>query len=397
MKRLVHYFIEDDGRKKVQSISAPLDETKIELLDNTGFIDSNYSDPMPIDGKKIELYYNSDTQLIEVEYADILFEDLSPLEQVAYLRKENESLKDELSLTQDCIMALDEIILGLTEEDSEEEPDEGEDCTEEPEEPIETPNPVDPLPEETETSEVFDLVKAVEDARDGDTLVLTSDVNLESELYMNKTLTIDLNGHKIESKQDVFGSRSSKCNVTFVGEGEIRGGTGGNYVAIEASAGQFTIDGNIKCSVGHDANNEGNSCIYVSGTGKIYINNGEFSSDVPYNGKYFVLNKKNGSNGIIEVTGGTYVNYDPSNGDDAEGGTFVAEGYVANMEIGDDGIKYIVVKDESLKNDVEEVESSKDVESKDEIVEGNNEQPEVTESGSDTISTENETNVGGNE
>lgn len=369
MKRLVHYFIENDGRKKVQSISAPLDETKIELLDNSGFIDVNYSDPMPINGKKTELYYNSETQVIEVEYVDILFEDLSPLEQVAFLRKENESLKDELSLTQDCIMTLDEIILGLTEGDAEEEPDEGEDGVEEPEVPIETPDPVDPTPVEPEIPEVFDLVKAIEEAKDGDTIVLTSDVNIESEIYMNKTLTIDLNGYKVESKQDVFGSRSSKCNVTIVGEGEIRGGAGGNYVAIEASAGQFTIDGNVKCSIGHDANNEGNSCIYVSGTGKIYINNGVFSSDVPYNGKYFVLNKKNGSNGVIEVTGGTYLNYDPSNGDDAEGGTFVAEGYIVNMEITDDGFRYIVVKDETFENDVEEAKDSKDVESKDEIIE----------------------------
>lgn len=413
MKRIVHYSIEEDGRKRVQSISAPLIEDKIELMENTGFIDADYTDPMNIDGKKIELYYNSDLQVIEVEYSNITFEDLTPVEQVKYLKEENQSLREEMLLTQDCLMTLDMILLELTgesedDEDNEtEEPDEnegeGEDENTDSTEPTnpgegsgeDVESPVDPEPE---LPEPFDLVKSIEDAKDGDTIVVTEDVSLESEIYMNKQLTINLNGHKIESKKDAFASRSGKCDVTFVGEGEIRGGTGGSYTAIKSSAGKFTLAGNIKCSVGGDENNEGNSCIYVSATGEIYISNGYYSTDAAWSNHYYVLNKKNGSNGIILVTGGTFENYDPSNGDDVDAGTFVAEGYVVTQVDN----TYVVSKQEDDKKDPEEVVESEDVELKDETNSEVNEDSGVTEDISNvdadvTETVDNENNVGGEE
>ena len=407
MKRIVHYSIEEDGRKKVQSISAPLNEDKVELLENTGFIDADYTDPMGIEGKKIELFYNSDTQVIEVEYSDITFDDLTPVEQVKYLKDENQSLRDELSLTQDCLMALDAALLELGGDDSDDEdPDT-------PENPDENPDSSDPensgdsgsdeTPEDPqpEIPEVFDLVKAIDDAKDGDTITLPEDVDLDSEIYMNKQLTIDLNGHKIESKKDVFASRSGKCDVTIVGKGEIRGGTGGSYTAIKASAGKFTLAGDVKYSVGADENNEGNTCIYVSATGEVDISDGYYSTDAAWSNRYYVLNKKNGSNGVILVTGGTFENFDPTNGDDVDAGTFVAEGYVVNKVDN----TYVVTKQEEVKNDTEEDNKSEDVESKDETNNENNDTSEVVkdETDVDNSTTENiettdeETNVGGNE
>ena len=69
MKRIVRFSIETDGRKRVQSISAPVDETKIDTLsENMGFIDAGYTDPAPVEGKKVELFYNSETEILEVEY-----------------------------------------------------------------------------------------------------------------------------------------------------------------------------------------------------------------------------------------------------------------------------------------------------------------------------------------
>ncbi len=404
MKRIVHYSIEEDGRKKVQSISAPLNEDKVELLENTGFIDADYTDPMGIEGKKIELFYNSDTQVIEVEYSDITFNDLTPVEQVKYLKDENQSLRDELSLTQDCLMALDAALLELGGDDSD---DEEPDTPENPDENPDSSNPENPgdsgsdeTPEDPqpEVPEVFDLVKAIDDAKDGDTITLPEDVDLDSEIYMNKQLTIDLNGHKIESKKDVFASRSGKCDVTIVGKGEIRGGTGGSYTAIKASAGKFTLAGNVKYSVGADENNEGNTCIYVSATGEVDISDGYYSTDAAWSNRYYVLNKKNGSNGVILVTGGTFENFDPTNGDDVDAGTFVAEGYVVNKVDN----TYVVVKQEEVKNDTEEDNKSKDVESKDET---NNDTSEVVKDETDvddsttenTETTDEETNVGGNE
>lgn len=120
MKRIVTFSVEADGRKRVQSISAPVDETKIDTLSDTmGFIDSGYADPQPIEGKKVSLFYNSETQMIEVEYSDIQFEDLDPISQIKALKAENEALheknaqlKEENLMTQDAVMEMYELMLG---------------------------------------------------------------------------------------------------------------------------------------------------------------------------------------------------------------------------------------------------------------------------------------------
>lgn len=120
MKRIVTFSIEKDGRKRVQSISAPVDETKIDTLsDNMGLIDAGYVDPAPIDGKKIELFYNSETEIVEVEYSDIEFEDLDPLSKIAALKEENDSLKSanaqlkaDSELTQEALMEVYELVVG---------------------------------------------------------------------------------------------------------------------------------------------------------------------------------------------------------------------------------------------------------------------------------------------
>lgn len=120
MKRIVTFSVEADGRKRVQSISAPVDETKIDTLSDTmGFIDAGYVDPQPIEGKKVALYYNAETQVVEVEYSDIQFEDLDPISQIKVLKAENEALheknaqlEEENLVTQDAVMEMYELMLG---------------------------------------------------------------------------------------------------------------------------------------------------------------------------------------------------------------------------------------------------------------------------------------------
>ena len=136
--------------------------------------------------------------------------------------------------------------------------------------------------------------------------------------------------------------KATSGTVTIEG-GTYNGGEGGNNLCVAAVGGTVVIkDGTF--TVGGDANSYGNSVIYSIG-GDVVIEGGFFYTDYNYNGKYYVLNKNNSTNGTITVKGGTFVNYDPSKGDDNLGGNFVAAGYKVVSETKANGdVWYTVVK-----------------------------------------------------
>ena len=114
-------------------------------------------------------------------------------------------------------------------------------------------------------------------------------------------------------------------NLTITA-GTFNGGSGGNNQCIHVANGAtVTIKGGT-FTVGSDASGEGNSVIESNG-GNIIIEGGFFQTDYNWRGFYYVLNQSNGNPGTITVRGGTFVNYDPSKGDDNLGGNFVADGY----------------------------------------------------------------------
>lgn len=81
----------------------------------------------------------------------------------------------------------------------------------------------------------------------------------------------------------------------------------------------------------------------------VNIYGGRFASEKAYEGKYFVLNvqQTTGASGFIKVYGGTFVGQNPADGDDALGGSFVADGYeaVVSKEATDDSLaEYTVGK-----------------------------------------------------
>lgn len=136
--------------------------------------------------------------------------------------------------------------------------------------------------------------------------------------------------------------KATSGTVTIEG-GTYNGGEGGNNLCVAAVGGTVVIkDGTF--TVGGDANSYGNSVIYSIG-GDVVIEGGFFYTDYKYDGKYYVLNKNNTTNGTITVKGGTFVNYDPSKGDDNLGGNFVADGYQVVSETKSNGdVWYTVVK-----------------------------------------------------
>ena len=134
----------------------------------------------------------------------------------------------------------------------------------------------------------------------------------------------------------------SDTNVTITG-GYYDGGNGGNNICVYAMDGAtVTIQGGT-FTVGSDASRAGNSVVESNG-GNIVIEGGFFYTNYNWNGFYYVLNQKNDNPGTITVKGGTFVNYDPSKGDDNLGGSFVADGYSVVSEKHGDDTWYTVVK-----------------------------------------------------
>ena len=134
----------------------------------------------------------------------------------------------------------------------------------------------------------------------------------------------------------------SDANVTITG-GNFDGGKGGNNQCVHVREGAtVTIKGGT-FTVGSDASGDGNSVIESNG-GNIVIEGGFFQTDYAWNGFYYVLNQYNSNPGTITVKGGTFVNYNPANGDDNLGGNFVADGYKVVQETQANGdVWYTVV------------------------------------------------------
>ncbi len=135
------------------------------------------------------------------------------------------------------------------------------------------------------------------------------------------------------------------ADVTIL-DGTFDGGAGGNNQCVHARDGaKVTIKGGT-FTVGGDQDGYGNSVIESSG-GNIVIEGGFFYTNYQYRGFYYVLNQKNNKPGTITVKGGTFVNYDPSTGDDQLHGNFVADGYTVISETKANGEKWYTVVSKS--------------------------------------------------
>lgn len=175
------------------------------------------------------------------------------------------------------------------------------------------------------------LTEAINGAESGSTVYLLSDASDFAGVTIKKDLTIDFGNYTVTGATGVNCFMVTKASVTFKasGKGGVNGGSGGNNIAIFANTDSTVTIESGNYTVGGDANGQGNSTVYVMSNGKAIITGGTFSSEAAFNGKYYVLNLQNTSTGSFQVSGGTFINYDPATGDDHLGGNFVASGYVS--------------------------------------------------------------------
>ena len=178
----------------------------------------------------------------------------------------------------------------------------------------------------------------------GKTVVLLKDVevgeagNAATGLVVSGTVTVDFNGFTVSNVGTGYAVvvSGSDAKVTLIDSskeqtGGIYGGSGGNNQALRVQDGAKVEIYGGNYNVGGDSQGEGNSTVAISTDSVVYIYGGRFASEKAYKGKYFVLNiqQTTGAKGEFKVFGGTFVGQNPADGDDALGGSFVADGYEA--------------------------------------------------------------------
>ena len=195
----------------------------------------------------------------------------------------------------------------------------------------------------------LDVKATIEEAfSEGGMVTISEDIELSQpiEVKPGVSAVLDLSGHSIvnvnpETQDTIIVSQGA--SLVIKGNGSVDGGSGSSCnMAVYIKGGHCVIeDGTFH--VGPDKNDSWNSCIEING-GVLEIKGGTFSTDRPYNNRYFVLNKKDGSDSIISVTGGIFVNYDPANSaTENPEQNFVANGYKSVQIEGTNNYKVVAV------------------------------------------------------
>lgn len=175
-------------------------------------------------------------------------------------------------------------------------------------------------------------------------VALTEDVAVVEQMSVEHDCTLDLNGKKVTFK----GSKSNVPISCDKGTMKVENGTldattaEDSLVPICAWGGTLILD-----NVTVISNTAKESCVFAN-AGEVIINSGKYINTNTKNYEYaggapLVLNIKNGSGAKITCYGGFFAGRDPALGDDADSGSFVAEGY-ESVPATIDGYKGFIVR-----------------------------------------------------
>ena len=206
-------------------------------------------------------------------------------------------------------------------------------------------------PTETSITTEEALKQAIEAARTGDTVRLDGDITITETVFINKRITLDLNGKKIYATEDIWNqdeghwsliSVGENGNLTVTGNGTLQAKENDTY-AIDVNGGSCAIENGTFVGNIH--------AVYVR-EGTLVVNGGTFSVQQKYSDAQpyeFVLNcydasYKDGS-AQITVYGGSFEGFNPRDCKaEGVGTNFCAPGYVVHVEQGTDPDTYTVKK-----------------------------------------------------
>lgn len=173
---------------------------------------------------------------------------------------------------------------------------------------------------------------------------LTEDTELKETLVVMDKAVIDLNGYtfKYSGSNDIMARVWDGGELTFYGDkpGSSLQSTG--YIA------SANVGGTINVVSGEYTTLDDVTCFQTNG-GNLNIKGGVFEAKLQYGNKYWTINRVSNS-GEISITGGTFINFDPSaNQVDNPTANFVASGY-KSLEVAQ-GI-FVIVEESSTTDNI---------------------------------------------
>ena len=186
------------------------------------------------------------------------------------------------------------------------------------------------------------LADAIHWATKGKTITLLTDVEQNSQLTIDKSITLDLNGKTIKNTQDIWGDNANAilsiangAKVTITGNGTIDAKENDCYT-INVKKGDLTIE---------NGTFYGNVSVVQVQEGTLSVKGGTFDLHQKWEGssKYLIncIDDAYASGSAkVAISGGTFVGFDLSVSPEGEGTSYLAPGYapVANAN-GTYGVK----------------------------------------------------------
>lgn len=158
------------------------------------------------------------------------------------------------------------------------------------------------------------LADAVAAAQDGQTVRLLADVEQNTQLTINKSITLDLNGKTIRNTEDIWGdtanailSITSGAKVTITGNG-IMDAKENDCYTINVAKGDLTIE---------NGTFYGNVSVVQVEEGTLSVKGGTFDLHQKWEGssKYLfncIDSEFTSGNATVAISGGTFVGFDPN-------------------------------------------------------------------------------------
>lgn len=180
------------------------------------------------------------------------------------------------------------------------------------------------------------LADAIRLSTKGKTIVLLTDVEQNTQLTINKDITLDLNGKTIKNTQDIWGDNTNAilsitngAKVTITGNGTIDAKENDCYT-INVVKGDLTIE---------NGTFYGNVSVVQVQEGILSVKGGTFDLHQKWEGssKYLINcidDAYADGSASVAISGGTFVGFDPNVSPEGEGTSYLAPGY-APVDNGD--------------------------------------------------------------